>query len=96
MEPVGELDEDDADVLGHRQEHLADVLGLLLLVGQRAELGQLRDAVDEAGHVGPEALLDVRERVLGVLGDVVEERRLDRDRVEAELGEDRARPRADG
>ena len=32
VEAVGELDEDDPDVLGHRQQHLPDVLGLLLLV----------------------------------------------------------------
>ena len=38
VEPVGELDEDDPDVLGHRQQHLADVLGLLLLVAVGAEL----------------------------------------------------------
>ena len=38
VEPVGELDEDDADVVRHRQEHLPDVLGLLLLVVQRREL----------------------------------------------------------
>ena len=35
VESVGELDEHDPDVLGHRQEHLADVLGLLLLVAVR-------------------------------------------------------------
>ena len=88
VEPVGELDEDDADVLRHGQEHLADVLGLLLLVGPGAELGQLGDAVDEVGHLRPEALLDVRDGVLGVLGDVVEQRRLDRERVEPQLGQD--------
>ena len=87
MEPVGELDEDDADVLGHGQEHLADVLGLLLLVGAGAELGQLGDAVHEVRHLGAEALLDGLERVLGVLGHVVEQRRLDRDRIEPELRE---------
>ena len=38
VEPVGQLDEDDPDVLGHRQEHLPDVLGLLLLVAVGAEL----------------------------------------------------------
>ena len=94
VEPVGELDEDDADVLRHREEHLADVLGLLLLVAERAELRELRDAVDEVRDVRPEPLLEVVDRVLGVLGDVVEQRRLDRDRVEPELGEDAARPRA--
>ena len=91
MEPVGELDEHDPDVLGHRQEHLADVLGLLLLVAVGAELRELGDAVDELGDLGAEALLDVGQAVLGVLGDVVQERGLDRDRVDPELGEDLGR-----
>ena len=91
MEPVRELDQDDPDVLGHRQQHLADVLGLLLLVAVGAELRQLRDAVDELGDLGPEALLDVGQAVLGVLGDVVEERRLDGDRLDAEVGQDLGR-----
>ncbi len=38
VEAIGQLDQDDPDVLGHRQEHLPDVLGLLLLVGVGAEL----------------------------------------------------------
>ena len=88
VEPVGELDEDDADVVGHRQEHLPDVLGLLLLVAVGAELRQLGDAVDEVRDLGAEPLLDVGEAVLGVLGDVVEERGRDRDGVDAELRED--------
>ena len=91
VEAVGELDEDDPDVLGHRQQHLADVLGLLLLVAVGAEARQLRDAVDELGDLGAEALLDVGQAVLGVLGDVVQERGLDRDRVDAELGQDLGR-----
>ena len=53
VEPVGELDEDDPDVLGHRQQHLPDVLGLLLLVAVGAELRQLGHAVDELGDLGP-------------------------------------------
>ena len=32
VQAIGELDEDDPDVLRHREQHLADVLGLLLLV----------------------------------------------------------------
>ena len=53
VQPVGELDEHHADVFGHGQEHLADVLRLLLLVGSGAELGQLGDAVDEAARPPP-------------------------------------------
>ena len=58
-------------------------------------LRQLGDAVDEVGDLGPEALLDVGQAVLGVLRDVVEERRLDGDRVDAELGEDLGATRSD-
>ena len=59
-------------------------------------LRQLGDAVDEVRDLGAEALLDVGEAVLGVLGDVVEQRRLDGDRVDAELGEDLGRRRSGG
>ena len=91
VEPVGELDEDDPDVLGHGQEHLPDVLGLLLLVGMGAELGQLGHAVDQVGDLRSEALLDVGQVELGVLGDVVEQGRLDGDRVDAQVGQDLGR-----
>ncbi len=88
VEPVSELDQDHADVVRHGQEHLADVLGLLLLVGEGAELGQLGDAVDQLGDLGAELLLEIVDRVVGVLRDVVEERRLDRCPVQTELGQD--------
>ena len=88
VEPVRELDQDDPDVLGHREQHLADVLGLLLLVAVGAELRELRDAVDELGDLGPEALLDVGQAVFGVLGDVVQQGGLDGDRLDAQVRED--------
>ena len=88
VEAVRELDEHDADVVRHRQEHLPDVLGLPLLVAVGAELGQLRHAVDEMGDLGTELLLDVGEAELGVLGDVVQERRGDGHGIDAELGQD--------
>ncbi len=88
VQPVGELDQHDADVVRHREEHLPDVLGLLLLVGVGREPRQLGDAVDEVRDLGPEALLDVREAVLRVLRDVVEQRGGDGDGVDAELRED--------
>jgi len=88
VEPVRQLDEDHPDVLGHGQEHLADVLGLLLLVRQRAELGQLGHAVDETRDVRPEPLLEVAEVIVGVFGDVVEQRRGHGHGVDPELGQD--------
>ena len=88
VQPVGELDEHDADVLRHRQQHLADVLRLLLFVAARAELAELGDAIDETADLRPETLLDVGDGVIGVLGNVVQQSRHDCVLVEAELGED--------
>ena len=79
VEPVGELDDHDPDVLGHGHEHLPDVLGLLLLHRpRRAELAQLRDPVDEPRDRTAESLLDLGDREVGVLRNVVEERRRQR------------------
>ena len=88
VQPVGELDEDDPDVLRHREQHLADVLGLLLLVAVGREPRQLGHAVDQVGDLGAKPFLDVGQAVLRVLGDVMEQRGLDRDRVDPELRED--------
>ena len=89
VEAVGELDEDDADVLGHRHDHLAVVLGLRLLAGLELDAGQLRDAVDEQGDLVAELLAQRVELDAGVLDDVVEERGGDRLLVEAQAGADR-------
>ena len=56
-----------------------------------ADLRQLRHAVDELGDLRAEPFLDVGQAVLGVLGDVVQQRGLDGDRIDAELGEDLGR-----
>ena len=55
MEPVGELDDDDADVLRHREDHLAVVLGLGLLALRRTgaiEASGIRSIQEQNGYVG--------------------------------------------
>ena len=52
---VGELDEDDAQVAHHRQQHLAEALGLRLLAALEADLIELGDAIDDLGDVVAEA-----------------------------------------
>ena len=56
MQAVGQLDQDDADVVDHRQEHLAQVLGLdrtlaggLIAVAGPRDLTEFRHAVDQQG-----------------------------------------------
>ena len=75
VQAVGELDHDDADVLRHRQDHLAVVLGLRLLAGGELDARQLRDAVDQQAHVLAEPQRDLVGGRLGVLDHVVQQRR---------------------
>ena len=85
---IGELHEDDAQVLRHREQHLAEALGLRLGRAVELEVVDLADAVDEQRDVVAEPLLDLRQRARRVLDDVVQQRSLDRAGVEMQAGED--------
>ncbi len=85
---VGELDQDDPDVLGHRQDHLAVRLGLRLLPRPELDARELRHPVDEQGDLLAELGRDVVAARAGVLEDVVQERRDDHGRLLAEPGAD--------
>ena len=61
VELVGELDDDDADVPRHGEEHLADRLGRLNGLVLRLERRQARSVLDEEGHAAAEALADERD-----------------------------------
>ena len=72
VEAIGKLDQHHADIVHHRQEHLAQALGLLFLLPRRQlptvpdlagprNLAELGDAVDEVGDAGAKLALDVLE-----------------------------------
>ena len=86
VQAVGELDQQDAQVLAHRQEELAQVLGRALVLGQRLDLRQLGDAVDQPGDLGAEVLLDFLDHGERILDRVVEQGGDDRLLVELEFG----------
>ncbi len=88
VEAVGELDQDDPDVRGHRDHHLAVVLGLVLVAALEGDPGQLRDAVDEPGDRLAEQLADLLEARARVLDRVVQQRRAKRLGVEPQAGAD--------
>ena len=54
VQPVGQLDQQHADVLGHRQHQLAEVLRLPRVLRLQLDAGELGDAVDQARHLGAE------------------------------------------
>ena len=88
VEPVGELDQDDPDVMGHRHDHLSVVLGLRVLAALELDPRQLRDALDERRDLLAELGAHLVDSDLGVLDDVVEERGRDRLVVEPQLRAD--------
>ena len=70
VEAVGELDQEDTDVLAHGEHEFAEVLGLLGAVGLEFEPGQLGDAVDEAADDRAEAAVDLGAGYPGILDDM--------------------------
>jgi hypothetical protein len=86
VQPVGELDEQHADVAAHRDDHLADRLGLSALAV--LDLVELGDAVHEHRDFVPEVGGQLVERVVGVFDRVMQQRGRDGPGAQAEVGED--------
>ena len=88
MQAVGQLDDDDADVLAHGDEHLADGGRLFVGEGLHLDARDLGDAVDQLRHVRAELLIDQLAGHVGVLHGVVQKRRAQRFHVHAQVGQD--------
>ena len=89
VQAVGELDQENADVVGDRQQQLAQVLGLLGLARHQLQPLQLGEALDQRADLVAEHLVDFGAGGLGILDGVVQQRRDDGGVVELEVGEDR-------
>ena len=77
MQTVGDLDQNDADVLAHGKEHLAQVLHLLVFLGGILDTSQLTDALHQIGDGRRKQLRHVLMGRLCVLDDVMQQRRDD-------------------
>ncbi len=73
VEAVGEFHHDDANVIRHGEQHLAEILGLLFFFGCERNLADLGYAIDDMSDFGAEKLFDFLERGQGVFDDVVQE-----------------------
>ena len=95
VQAVGELDHNDADILRHGEEHLTQILELLLLLGV-AQHAQARNAVDELRDRRAELVLDLLVAEFGVLDAVMQECGADGIGIETHLDHDlRDRDRMD-
>ena len=87
VDPVGQLDEDDPDVVGHRQDDLPDGLGPADFGRHLLDPADLGHALDQVGDLLAEILADVRGRRVRVLENVVEEGGDERCLVELHVGQ---------
>ena len=87
VQAVGQLDEENADVAAHGDEHLAQRLRLCGCAV--VHLVQLRHAVNEVGDGLAILGCQLLERVVGVLNRIVQQRRDERRNRHSHLGQDR-------
>ena len=59
VQPVGELDQQHAGVVGDGEQQLAEILGLLGVLGDEVELAELGQAVDQPADLLAERLVDL-------------------------------------
>ncbi len=85
---VGQLHHDDADVLDHGEQHLAEALRLAVLGGEEVQLTQLGQAVDAARDFLAELLANLFDGDAGVLDDVVKQPGDHGDRVHPHVRQD--------
>jgi hypothetical protein len=88
VQPVGELDQEHPHVIGNREQKLAQVLGLLGALGDKIELLDLGQPVDETPDILAEQLLDFRPRGRSVLDRIVQQADRDGGFIEPHVGQD--------
>ncbi len=88
VQTVGQLHQDHADVAGHGQHHLAQILGLLLRFRFELDLGDLGDPVHQLGDFLAERLGELLLGDAGVLDHVVQHGRHQRGVVHVHVHQD--------
>jgi len=86
VQTVGQLDDDHAYIRHHGQQHLADVLRLVVLAVGELDLVEFGHALDDVGHLIAEAPREFERRDVRVLDSVMQQAGADRSRIHLELG----------
>jgi len=87
VQPVGQLDQKHAHIIGDRQQQFAEIFRLLCLFGNEVEFFELGQPLHQSADIVTEQAVDFRARGLGILNSVVQEGRRDRRVVKLEVGE---------
>ena len=85
MEPVGNFNENDPNILTHGDEHFPEILHLLIFLGGILDTGQLADALHQIRHSGRGELGHILIGGVRVLNDIVEQSGLNGFGIEVQL-----------
>ena len=96
VQAVGQLDQDDANIARHRQQHLAEIFRLRIFAGLEFDLVQLAEAVHQFGHRLAELFGYLFIGDMGVFHHIVQQGRHDRLGIEMQLEPGWMRRRRDG
>lgn len=88
VQPVCKLDQQHTNIVRHREQELAEILGLLRTFGRELKARQLGHAVDEASDLRTEQLRQLVHRRAGIFHRVVQERRHDGRGIELQFRQD--------
>ena len=88
VQTVGQLHQQHADIVRHRQKEFAQILRRAFVFRLRFDLGELRHAIDQPRNILAERFLDLLIGDQRVLDRVVQQRSHDRLIVEIQVGQD--------
>src|SRR5580658_4554684 len=88
VQAIGQLHDDDADIVHHGQQHFTEAFGLAFLGVEDIEFAELGDAIDAAGDFVAETLADFVGGHAGVFDKVVQQSGFDGDQIHAHAGQD--------
>ncbi len=71
VKPVGQFDQNDPDIIGHGQKHLAQALGLSRPGAVKRKTAEFGDTGDDMQNFGAEQFFDFLRHRLGVLNHIV-------------------------
>ena len=87
VQTVGKFNDDDTNVLGHGEEHLAQREGLFLVHAVDFDVGELGHAIDELSNGFAKQAGNIGERGLGILDGIVQQRGTHHIAVHLEIGQ---------
>ncbi len=88
VQPVRQFDDDDPDIVHHRQQHFSEALSLAFLGRKEIQLAELGDAVHAPRHVFAKILANILDSDAGILHHVVQQAGLNADQVHPHVGQE--------